>query len=182
MAERYADDKASLEALRAIAGVAADASHEHVQVPRDDFDIVVAFAFQAAEFAACEDIRTFAAGCSNQVAATIFRESLGDDDIGAANKATCESQLNLLRDLIGNPFRPVSIDTAWLTPTVCRLATIGYEERSLPSGELDTARLAVLADALEDAGCQDADMLTHLRGPGPHVRGCWALDLLLGKE
>jgi hypothetical protein len=46
---------------------------------------------------------------------------------------------------------------------------------------LDTVRLAVLADALEEAGCADPDLLGHLRGPGPHVRGCWAVDLLLGK-
>jgi hypothetical protein len=50
---------------------------------------------------------------------------------------------------------------------------------SLPRG-LDVARLAVLADALEDPGCADADLLSHLRGPGMHVRGCWAVDLLLG--
>ena len=53
--------------------------------------------------------------------------------------------------------------------------------RSLPAGTLDPARLAVLADALEDAGCTDAGLLGHLRGPGPHVRGCWAVDLLIGK-
>jgi hypothetical protein len=46
---------------------------------------------------------------------------------------------------------------------------------------LDTVRLAVLADALEEAGCADADLLVHLRGPGPHARGCWVLELLLGK-
>jgi hypothetical protein len=89
---------------------------------------------------------------------------------------------NLLRDLFGNPFRPVAINAFWLTPSVRSLATAAYEERILPSGELDTARLAVLADALEEAGCDNADILTHLRSPGPHVRGCWAVDLLLGKE
>jgi hypothetical protein len=71
---------------------------------------------------------------------------------------------------------------SWNGGTVRHLAQAAYEERSLPSGELDTARLAVLADALEEAGCADAAILSHLRGPGPHVRGCWAVDLLLGKE
>jgi hypothetical protein len=42
-------------------------------------------------------------------------------------------------------------------------------------------RMPVLADALEDAGCTDAELLAHLRSPGPHVRGCWAIDLLLGR-
>lgn len=57
-----------------------------------------------------------------------------------------------------------------------------YEERSLPAGTLEARRLAILADALEDAGCRDQEVLNHLRQPGEHWRGCHALDLLLGKE
>ena len=49
-------------------------------------------------------------------------------------------------------------------------------------GTLDRARLAVLSDALEEVGCTDTALLSHLRSPGPHVRGCWALDLVLGKS
>jgi hypothetical protein len=90
--------------------------------------------------------------------------------------------VGLLHEIIGNPFRPVNVERAWLTPTVTSLAATAYEERSLPSGELDPSHLAVLADALEDAGCQDADILGHLRSPGPHVRGCWALDAILGRQ
>jgi hypothetical protein len=90
-------------------------------------------------------------------------------------------QVSLLRDIFGNPFRPVALDPVWLTPTVANLAIVAYEEREMPSGELDPARLAVLADALEEAGCSDPELLGHLRSPGPHVRGCWALDLILGK-
>jgi hypothetical protein len=86
----------------------------------------------------------------------------------------------LLRDLVGNPFRPAALDPAVRTPVVAGLARAAYDERLLPSGELDRTRLAVLADALEEAGCEGADLLDHLRGPGPHVRGCWALDLVLG--
>jgi hypothetical protein len=71
---------------------------------------------------------------------------------------------------------------AWDGGTVWKLATTAYEERVLPSGTLDPARIAVLADALEDAGGGDAELLAHLRGPEPHVRGCWAIDLVLGKE
>ena len=61
------------------------------------------------------------------------------------------------------------------------LAKAVYDERSLPSGTLETDRLGILADALEDAGCTDATILEHLRGPGPHVRGCFVVDLMLGK-
>jgi hypothetical protein len=99
---------------------------------------------------------------------------------------TCRAVLvgpcDLLCDIIGNPFRPVAISPTWQTPQVVALAQATYNERELPSGTLDGARLAVLADALEDAGCDKPDLLDHLRGPGPHVRGCWVIDLLLGKE
>ena len=90
--------------------------------------------------------------------------------------------MSLLRCIFGNPFRLVTLAPAWLTPTVLALAQAAYDDRVLPAGTLEPARLAVLADALADAGCTDGDLLTHLRGPGPHVRGCWVVDLLLGKE
>jgi hypothetical protein len=86
--------------------------------------------------------------------------------------------LALLRDVYGNPFRPVSVRPAWLAwndAAIPRLAQAIYDDRAFD-------RLPVLADALEDAGCADRDVLGHLRGPGPHVRGCWALDLVLDKE
>jgi hypothetical protein len=96
------------------------------------------------------------------------------------------AQAVLLRDIFGNPFRPPPRpQVAWLTwndGTVRRLAEAIYNERSLPKGHLDGTRIGVLADALEDAGCADPDLLGHLRGLGPHLRGCWAVDLLLGKE
>jgi hypothetical protein len=70
----------------------------------------------------------------------------------------------------------------WKGATVRQLAWGAYGNRRLPDGTLDPARLALLADALEDTGCTDAELLGHLRGPGPHVRGCWAVDLVLGKS
>jgi hypothetical protein len=91
-------------------------------------------------------------------------------------------QCRLIRDIFGNPFRPVTLDANWLTPTVSRLTATAYEERALPSGELDTARLALLADALEEAGCDNADILNHCRSGGPHARGCWVVDTLLDKK
>jgi hypothetical protein len=92
-------------------------------------------------------------------------------------------QADLLRDLFRHPSRPpLTIDAdvlAWNGGTVVRLAQAAYQERLLPSGFLDPARRAVLADALEDAGCTDAALLEHLRGPGPHVRGCVVVDAAL---
>jgi hypothetical protein len=89
---------------------------------------------------------------------------------------------DLLRCIFGNPFRPVVADPAWQSAPLLGLAQAAYDERHLPVGELDPERLAVLSDALEDAGCTEAAILGHLRAPGPHVRGCWVIDLLLGKE
>jgi hypothetical protein len=94
-------------------------------------------------------------------------------------------ELALVRDIFGNPFRPAPfVSPAWLAwggGVVADLARAAYEERRLPPGRLDGHRLLVLADALEEAGCAAAALLEHLRGPGPHVRGCWVVDLLLGK-
>jgi hypothetical protein len=87
----------------------------------------------------------------------------------------------LLRDVLGNPFRPLAVDPGVRTPTVAALAQAAYDERVLPGGELDAARLAVLADAIEEAG-GPADLLAHLRGPGPHVRGCFVVDALLNRK
>lgn len=96
------------------------------------------------------------------------------------------SQAELLRDLFGPfPFRQVRIEPGWLQGNegiVRRLAAATHEERTLPQGTLDRDRLAVLADALEEAGCTNEEILSHCRSRNDHVRGCWLLDLLLGKE
>jgi hypothetical protein len=81
----------------------------------------------------------------------------------------------LIHDLFGNPFRPVAVAPSWLTPTVVSLAAGIYQVRAFD-------RLPILADALQDSGCENDDVLTHCRGPGPYVRGCWVVDLVLGKE
>ena len=89
---------------------------------------------------------------------------------------------HLLRCVLGNPFRPGPIDPACLTPSVVSLARAAYEDRVLPSGALAPERMRELAQVLQDAGCDDAELLSHLRGEGTHVRGCWALDTILGKS
>jgi hypothetical protein len=101
---------------------------------------------------------------------------------GEAKEDEQAAQASLLRDIVGKlpPIDPAVL--TWNDGGIVKLATSIYGERSLPEVTLDPARLAVLADALEEAGCTDTAILGHLRGPGPHVRGCWAVDLLLGKE
>jgi hypothetical protein len=80
-----------------------------------------------------------------------------------------------LRDIFGNPFRPVSFDPEWYTSSAVAIAQGMYESR-------DFSPMPILADALQDAGCDNADILDHCRGEGPHVRGCWVVDAVLGKE
>jgi len=100
----------------------------------------------------------------------------------AAERNERRRQAMFLRDIFGNPFRPITIDRTWLTPTVMSLATAAYTARELPSGHLDPNRLAVLADALEEVGCVNAEILSHFRNSSPHVRGCRPLDLILAKD
>jgi hypothetical protein len=95
-------------------------------------------------------------------------------------------QCGLLRDIFGNPFRPLpALDPAWLAwneGIVRRLAEAAYQDRLLPDGTLDAGRLEVLADALEEAGCDNEEILSHLRQQEIiHYRGCWVVDLLLNK-
>jgi hypothetical protein len=105
------------------------------------------------------------------------------EDAADAARAAAQSlgpvpQADSVREVFGNPFRPVAVNPAWLAwngGTVPKLAAAIYDKRAFD-------RLPVLADALEDAGCSDPDLLGHLREPRPHARGCWAVDLLLGKE
>jgi hypothetical protein len=93
-----------------------------------------------------------------------------------------------LRDIMGNPFRPLPPKRGkrqweeklrgwrtWHSGTIPKLAQAIYQDRAFD-------QMPILADALEEAGCDNADILAHLRGPGPHMRGCWILDLLLGKS
>jgi hypothetical protein len=84
-------------------------------------------------------------------------------------------QAAFLRDIFGNPFRPVAFNPRWRTADAVGLARGIYEERAFD-------RLPLLADALMDAGCGDDQVLEHCRSEGPHVRGCWVVDLVLGKE
>jgi hypothetical protein len=101
-----------------------------------------------------------------------------DDLAWAAAAAGAAAQVAVIRDIFGNPFREVPVQPSWLRwndGTVPRIAQGIYEDYRFTD-------LPVLHDALLDAGCDDEDVLAHCRESGPHVRGCWVIDLLLGKE
>jgi hypothetical protein len=123
-----------------------------------------------------EDVRGALFYSATTVAAEVTEDGAGADDrfagIITREKA---AHVHLSHDVFGNPFRPVPADPAWLTSAVVALAGGIYADRAFD-------RMPILADALEDAGCEDTDVLSHCRSGGPHVRGCWVVDLLLGKE
>jgi hypothetical protein len=123
--------------------------------------------------------------------------ALASEVVASAGGGSPDRRASLLRDIFGNPFRPLpplgrraaslwerelAAALRWNSGVVSDLARAAYEERILPTGTLHPARLAVLADALEEVGCINAEILGHLRGPGPHVRGCWPVDLLLATK
>jgi len=115
--------------------------------------------------------------CSNASSAVgafaTAEESPSDSGFSRAEKA---AQAVLLRDLFGPlPFRSLLLDASWLTSTVLLLAQGIYDEKAFD-------RMPILADCLMDEGCDNEDILNHLRGPGLHSKGCWACDLILGKH
>ncbi|VTU02327.1 Uncharacterized protein OS=Sorangium cellulosum (strain So ce56) GN=sce5710 PE=4 SV=1 [Gemmataceae bacterium] len=133
---------------------------------------------------------------AERVAACAAMEVVGPFPIGAANRGSSHiraaisaqrgsdpdprrtvevAHAELLREIFGNPFWPVAFLPEWRTSTGVALAQGMYESR-------DFSAMPILADALQDAGCGNADILDHCRRPGPHVRGCWVVDLVLGKK
>jgi hypothetical protein len=127
------------------------------------------FAGEVAYYAAGAAAWTLAGAARSAAAAATWAS--------AWNRAEAEEykeQVLLLRDILGNPFRPPTMARPWLSADVITLAGHVYQDRAV-------GQLPELADALEGAGCADAGLLGHLRGPGPHVRGCFALDRILGK-
>jgi hypothetical protein len=168
IAERYADQKLDEEALRSV----------------------------RATYATLGDVRGIGTDYDTQAAYCASREAANAGGRGARDlscvtdrhpiwKAAFNTERNahaeILREIFGNPFRPITISPTWRTSTVIALAEAAYDERHLPSGHLDPQRLAILADALEDVGCDDEAIVSHLRSLGPHTRGCFVVDLLLEK-
>jgi hypothetical protein len=103
----------------------------------------------------------------------VRQASFPTSPLGDNTNLNCQKLL--FCDIFGNPFRPVAFSREWLTSTVVTLAQQMYDSR-------DFSAMPILADALQDAGCDNADILGHCRGDGPHVRGCWVVDLVLGKS
>jgi hypothetical protein len=160
VAESYADGLATREQLRR-AALAVKADRANLGSPAAS--VTVHAPGGAARWA------------SGWAAYTLRRHTRNHADGQRERRQQCD----LLRDLFGPvPFRPVAVDPTWLTwndGAVASLAQAIYDERRFEEAP-------VLADALEDAGCGDAEILAHLRGGGVHVRGCWVVDSLLARS
>ncbi len=99
-----------------------------------------------------------------------------DEVYASAERTALANHANILRDIFGNPFRAVAFDPAWRTDTAVAVARQMYDSR-------DFGAMPILADALQDAGCEDEHILAHCRDTtAPHVRGCWVCDLVLNKS
>jgi hypothetical protein len=178
VAERYADGLTDLAELRAL--IPADDEMEGCYADGSDAAWTAkASAYRARWCAQYRSPQKYGLG-------TRLLNALVGPWFGVSSKPDHDreqsAQCHLLRDIFGNPFRPVTLDPSWRIPDILALAQAAYDNRELPAGTLAPARLAVLADALEEAGCTERTLLDHLRSPGPHVRGCWSVDLLLGRE
>jgi hypothetical protein len=169
VAELWADRRITNEQRVEARTLSAFAAREHEDDPAYLANVMAA---DAATCTAAADIRAYLHSVLYGVDQAVASENNG------AAKEEQGRRLAHLRDIFGNPFRPPpTIDPSWLAwndGTVRRLAAAIYEGRAFE-------RLPLLADALEEAGCAENELLRHLRRPGPHVRGCVALDALLGK-
>jgi hypothetical protein len=194
VAERYADRQAKRADLKAADAALRKGSAGKARADRTHADLLAEFATAALQWACEPRRRNYAGQAARNAAVVAAYAALPLDEpyvppgysrhsrrFCKAEKAEQAAQIALLCDICGHPFRPVVVHLGPLALEVIRLARAAYEDSRVPSGSLDATRLAVLADALEESGCADAGLLGHLRGAGPHVRGCWAVDLLLGK-
>ncbi len=124
---------------------------------------------------AAEEVVTRVAVATGHAAESMFAENYSPERQEAVMWVKRAELARNLRDIFGNPFHPVTFLSEWRTSTVLALAQQMYDSR-------DFSAMPILADALQDAGCADEALLAHCREPGAHVRGCWVVDLVLGRE
>jgi hypothetical protein len=166
----YVDGRVSVEALEEASFHAGEAYSEMILRPHHP---VARWAANAISMACCLSPPHIAEAPGYCLDA-ITEESPTEESGKVARQVEDARQSTLLRDIFGNPFRPVTFDPRWRSETAVALAAGIYEGRAFD-------RLPILADALEEAGCAHPDVLAHCRGVGPHVRGCWVVDAVLNK-
>jgi hypothetical protein len=172
VAEEYADGTAGEQALKRAAHAAWQAASKGPRKATADAGLGRRWISQAVA-AACWNYKSMwgpmiaAFDALAEITACSEWEELGNQPVPHA--------VDLIHDIFGNPYRPSPVDLTWFAwdgGIASKMAQSIYDERAFD-------RLPILADALEEAGCTDAAILAHCRGPGPHTRGCWVVDLLL---
>ena len=178
--EWYADGKVSRRTCEA-AYAKGQLAVSEISMDGSSRNLAMVHAAGAAAFASGTTSGSIAMAITNAVAAEAALQTRPRTDAVATFRLV--AHCDLFRDIVGpRPFHSVTFEASWQTPAVLTLAEAVYDDRLLPDGILDSARLGELAATLEAAGCDDASFMAHLRKPGPHIRGCWAIDLLLNKE
>jgi hypothetical protein len=182
--EHYLDGRAHHEVLRAAYEAAASAGIATFSTYFESAHIAVEIALEPSSDDIVQTAYATASSAADAIALEVRRDHRHSRKSENSDHYSIEQgkQAALARDIFGDPFRAETISLSWRTTSVTNLAQALYEHRQLPSGLFDNQRLGVLADALEEAGCDNADILGHLRGGGDHVRGCWVIDLLTGRE
>jgi hypothetical protein len=176
VAERHADGQATIAELDAARGEAEGAQMNAPFFEAPAYAAALATTAEMALEAARQAVQA-----SRQLAALDASHSTapGEDEATAVAEATaveCRDQCDLLRHVVGNPFRPVAVPPDWLR---CNGGAAAKIARTIVDG-MNFEDLPFLADALLDAGCTDEVILAHCRIPaGDHPRGCWMLDALL---
>jgi hypothetical protein len=179
-AERSADGTLEEEELARAASAAGSAALYQLAGPLPTSAGALRSAAFAALNAAHDDPHTAADNAAANVASAAYHAATAAGLLvaAAAHQAERAALARLVMEVFGNPFRPTPVAASvlrWNGGRVPKLALAIYEGRRFDD-------LPVLADALEEAGCDNEKVLGHLRGPGPHVRGCHVLDLILGRE
>ena len=177
VAEREVDESGNEEPLRLAERDAKAAIPALSMGCRPSEQAAAAGAMAVVNVEAIEAAR-LACGWGRNVSLALAYEQGPGDLVRMKDRAYAEwgtEAVALLMDLFNDPFRSIALDPTWRTPEIAFLAQAIYDKQALD-------RLPELANALEKAGCTNADILAHCRGPGPHVRGCWVVDLLLGKS
>lgn len=186
VAESYAEGETDRESLRKAWLDACEVLRElHTDWDPSAQELQFGDAQRAATAAAHTAHRS--RGCARSTAGMIFsiqwyRGGAQNEEILQAERA---SNAVLVNCVFGNLIQSTALSESWHSwhdGVIPKMAQEIYNKRELPSGALDLTRMSVLADALEESGCDNQEILDHCRGDGPHVRGCWVIDLVLGKS
>jgi hypothetical protein len=172
-AEQFADEIGTQDELEAVINVPAG------PIPKELHHAAAFYTHEAAAHTArCQSGSPWsrAGSAAQRILQAVSRQrNLYEDEYSRDPHPEQYKQIALLYDIAGNPFRPTVIDPSWRTSTVLALARRMYRAREFSA-------MPILADALQDAGCENADTLNHCRDSQlTHVRGCWLVDLILGK-